>query len=1255
MPSERIQRQIDALLDQAEEAVGRADWAAVLERVGAVLAIDAENADAAALKTMADGALAASGQPDPATSQSEAEAAPASSQPAAAGAGTPTSFAGGRYVVERFLGEGGKKRVYLAHDELLDRDVAFALIRVEGLDDVGRERIAREAQAMGRLGTHPHVVTVFDRGEHDGQPYIVSELMGGGDVEGLLEDADGPLTTERALEIAKGVCQGLAFAHEKGIVHRDIKPGNVLLTEDGVAKIGDLGLAVSMDRSRLTQHGIMVGTVAYMPPEQALGGETTPQADLYPLGAMLYELVTGSPPFPGDDPTAVISQHINTRPVAPSWNTENCPPDLEELILRLLEKVPGDRPESAASVLEVLDRVDPAQGSATRDSQSNPLDRLRRGVFVGRERELDRLREAADEAFAGRGSVVMLVGEPGIGKTCTAQELETYARMRGATVAWGRSHEAAGAPAYWPWTQIGRSLAPQVGVDALVEALGGVRSELVRLLPEIRDFRGFEEPPEIQDPQAAQFQLFDAFVSYLRASASLSPVVVVVDDLHWADKPTLLLLQHLARELASMRALVVGTYRDTELSRTHPLSETLAELNRGDGFARMSLRGLSAEEVADYVRAAANIEPSPALVERVYEETEGNPFFLSEVVNLMTEEGTLDSDSVSDIAIPEGVREALGRRLDRLSEEANELLTIAAVVGREFTYDTLTLLGDRDNETLLGLIESGLDARVIEEGEGAGRYRFTHALMQETLLAELSTTRRVRLHGQIGEALEARYGDQAEERAARLAQHFGESATLTEGHAEKAARYSQLAGAQAEATAAWAEGVRHYANVVAAATAAGGWLGLDEAEVRAALSRCQFNELEHEEGRANALRALEIFRQREDATSFADTVIALPLMQQDAPALLSEALSRIDERDTRRRAQLLALAAQAGAGPAADQAAAEARVLAEAGGFKDVMAGLLLHDAHRAMHEHRFDEAYTLFRRARETAASVGGLQSLEVAAVFFGTGLDMSMGRIDAAVAGTHEIARLGREWRAPIAQVTAVIYLASAAFYRADWARFEEIVDEGRSGFSSVQAMRALLLDDLERASSLAAEIDAEREPLVFRRILDGLVAKVRAHTSPDVPAEPASWQPHQRLTESQRYLFPMISQFANADEYLVEAPDDELARWAYGELESLSDLKLGLQIAPGGGLDQLRGNLALRLDLIDEAEEWFRTGLEWPIASAARSSKAATSRVSLRSPSGAASSSRRWSTSTRRVSCSAATARSSTSTRCWRRSRY
>ena len=188
------------------------------------------------------------------------------------------SEAGGRYTVSRLLGEGGKKKVYLAHDATLDRDVAFAVIKTEGLDEIGRERVRREAQAMGRMGTHPCIMSIYDLGEEDGQPYMVQPLMGGGDVEGLIEDADGPLPLEQALRIASQTAQGLVFAHSKGIIHRDLKPGNVWLDDDGAAKIGDFGLAIATDRSRLTVEKLMVGTVNYMPPEQATGGEVTPKA-----------------------------------------------------------------------------------------------------------------------------------------------------------------------------------------------------------------------------------------------------------------------------------------------------------------------------------------------------------------------------------------------------------------------------------------------------------------------------------------------------------------------------------------------------------------------------------------------------------------------------------------------------------------------------------------------------------------------------------------------------------------------------------------------------------------------------------------------------------------------------------------------------------------------------------------------------------------------------------------------------------------
>ncbi|HEY2484009.1 MAG TPA: protein kinase [Candidatus Binataceae bacterium] len=279
--------------------------------------------------------------------------------PSAAAQPQVESIAGGRYRVRRILGEGGSKVVYLAHDETLDRDVAVALFRVEGLDDAGRARVLREARAMGRLGDHPHIVGIYDIGEAEqGRPYIVSQYVPGGSLSDLLRHAPGHrLPVTDTIRIAEQLCLGVEYAHSLGIVHRDIKPANVFLSGDGTPLLGDFGLAIAPDQSRITSHGMMVGTAAYMSPEQAVGRALEPRSDLYSLGALIYELLTGRPPFIGDDLMAIISQHVNAVPEVPSKHAPGISPALDALVLKLLAKTPAERPLSAAMVRETLHTI----------------------------------------------------------------------------------------------------------------------------------------------------------------------------------------------------------------------------------------------------------------------------------------------------------------------------------------------------------------------------------------------------------------------------------------------------------------------------------------------------------------------------------------------------------------------------------------------------------------------------------------------------------------------------------------------------------------------------------------------------------------------------------------------------------------------------------------------------------------------------------------------------------------------------------
>jgi len=817
--------------------------------------------------------------------------------------------------VKGFLGEGGRKRVYLAHDTKLDRDVAVAVIKTDGLDEAGLSRVKWEAQAMGRLGDHPNIVTVFDIGDDGVQPYIVSQYMGGGDLDGMLSKAPNRrLPILDAMQIAWQVVQGLVHAHGRGIIHRDLKPGNIWLSEDGVPKIGDFGLAVSLDRSRLTMEGMMVGTVAYMAPEQALGRQPDARSDLYSLGCVTYEMVTGRAPFLGDDPVAIISQHINTAPVAPSWHNPEVPRALESMVLRLLAKDPNERPESAAAIPQALQAIVATASTTTpvaAESDVNPLDRLAAGIFVGREKEMDELRAGLEDSLSGRGRLMMLVGEPGIGKTRTSEEFATYARLRNVQVLWGRCYEGEGAPAYWPWVQIIRSYAHDKEPKELMSEMGPGAADIAQVVSEVKErLPGLPAPPALE-PEQARFRLFDSITTFLKHASQGAPLMVVLDDLHWADKPSLLLLQFLARDLRSSRLMVLGTYRDVELRRQHPLAQALGELNRENLSQRVLLRGLTENDLRRFVEVTAGTSPPDALVKAVYRETEGNPFFVNEIVRLLVADGRLEhAESVSSwsVTIPQSVKEVVGRRLDHLSEECNRVLTTGSVIGREFGLRLLEKVSDVKGDRLLEAMEEAMGARVIAElPRSIDQYWFSHALIRETLYEELTTMRRVRLHRQIGEALEEL---DSEGNLPQLAYHFCQAAPA--GDVERAVDYAKRAGDRAMRLFAYEDAAAHYER------------GLQALELKETMDQAARYELLMASGDARMQsgdgegsqqtydRAIEIARTLNDPERLARAALGfaelLPIGFVDQQKLnrLDEALARIGPEDSSLRARLLA-------------------------------------------------------------------------------------------------------------------------------------------------------------------------------------------------------------------------------------------------------------------------------------------------------------------------------------------------------------
>src|SRR3954452_14721695 len=822
-------------------------------------------------------------------------------------ADVPAEIAG-RYRVRRFLGQGGRKRVYLSDDTSTGTEVAVALFDTEGVGASIQARARREAEAMRKLGDHPQVVTVLDTGEQDGNPFIVSRYMPGGDVEGLLAAAGGRLEVNRAVEIVSDVTRALEHAHARGVVHRDLKPANVWIDDDGRARLGDFGLATTEARARVSG-GTLVGTVAYLPPEQALGDAAGPKSDLYSLGALFYEMLTGQPPFPGDDAVSIISQHLHTDPVPPSRHNESVPEALDRAVLGLLAKLPEERPDNAAVAREmILEALEEPPAEPAEERPANPLESLAGGVFVGRERELERLREAVDSALAGRGSLQLLVGEPGIGKTRAAEELATYARVSGARVYWGRCREDEGAPAYWPWVQAIRSYARDADPVALAWQLGGGAAEVARLIPEVAEKLDIE-PGEGADSEEARFRLFDSITSLLLAAARDRPIVIVLDDLHWADEPSLLLLRFAARELASSGLLILGAYRDVELGRHHPLARMLGEMSGIEGSGRIPLRGLSVAAVDRYIEMTAGTPSPPGLAEAVQVQTDGNPFFVGEVVRLLASEGTLTAGgSAADLEIPQGVREVVGRRLDRLSEETNQALRVAAVIGRDFDEDLVWRVAELKPEQLMKAAQEAIAERLVTD-LGDRRYSFAHALVRGTLYEELSPPKRSALHERAGLAIEEICGGNVEERLGELAHHF--LAAAPRGDLTKAIDYAQRAGEQDMEQLAYEDAVDVYGRALEVLEL------MDEPDealrcsLLLSLGGAEAKSARVADARDAFERAAESARRLEDADSLVGAAIGIAMLSdagrldENLLALLDETLERIGPERTARRAALL--------------------------------------------------------------------------------------------------------------------------------------------------------------------------------------------------------------------------------------------------------------------------------------------------------------------------------------------------------------
>ncbi|MBI4906618.1 MAG: DUF2791 family P-loop domain-containing protein [Acidobacteria bacterium] len=723
----------------------------------------------------------------------------------------------GPYRVLAPLGAGGMGEVYKAHDTRLDRMVAIKVLPAHMASDAtARERLRREALAAAGLD-HPFICKIFEIGEHDGVQFIVMEFVAGETLQARL--AAGRMPLAEALRIAGELAEALEEAHGKRFVHRDLKPANIMLTQQGHVKVMDFGLAkrvqVSVNDATvagLTRQGAHVGTPDYMSPEQIRGETVDVRSDLFSYGIVLCELLGASHPF--QRPTSADTMTAILRD--PPAIVGDLPQGLMLLVRRLLAKAPGERYQTMRDVRAELAHV----GVTPSGERDVPGARI---PLIGREAERAELLRALDQAMAGHGSVVLIGGEPGIGKTHLTQALLEEARQRGAFCVTGHCYEMEGAAPYVPFVEMLEYSARMAPPEGFRFAIGDAAPEVAKLMPALRRMYPDIPPPLELPPEQQRRFLFNAYRDFVERAARVTPIVAVYEDLHWADEPTLLLFRHLAQSIAAIPTLMIGTYRDVELDVTRPFASVLENLTRERLAARMPLRRLPVGAVEAMLSAMSGKAAPPSLARVVFAETEGNPFFVEEVYRHLAEEGKLFDAAggwkqelrLDELHVPEGVRLVVGKRLQRLSEETRRVLTTAAAIGRGFSLRLLEAMEGAHADAALEALEDAERAQLVS-AENVGReprYRFVHELIRQTLADALSLPRRQRLHARIGEAMEKVYAAALDKHAPAIAHHLYQAGTAAD--ADKTLDYLLRAADSAQRAAAHEEALANLDNAAA--------------------------------------------------------------------------------------------------------------------------------------------------------------------------------------------------------------------------------------------------------------------------------------------------------------------------------------------------------------------------------------------------------------------------------------------------------
>ncbi|UCB52469.1 MAG: tetratricopeptide repeat protein [Candidatus Zixiibacteriota bacterium] len=689
-----------------------------------------------------------------------------------------------RYQILEHLGEGGIGSVYRAHDRWTKKDVALKVLASDSGGASAIQDLKREFQLLAQL-RHPGVVEVLDfgHGEHTARPasshpYFTMEFVQGKSLgesfPGLSDPGRAEARFKALYHLIWQLCDILEFLHLRGTVHCDLKPDNLKLTE-GIfgPKILDFGLSerIGSKRGQETK-----GTLPYMAPEMFNQAVLDERSDLYSLGIILYELVTSGLPFPSDDPVKIVSAHLQQKPTPPSEPNPLLPSSLSQLIMRLLEKSPADRPANAARVKEMIEaglRQDFKETTEPERSAGRPgLAHLYSGALVSREEELRRLEGILKQAVGSKGTFVLISGEQGVGKTALLQQLKTNCQLEG--IVFVDSHCLENQTvAYQPLMEALRKLKPYLESRCAAHVL----SELNEILNWSR-----EDPAVRPEDQTSLHLRVTDLLTEISRSLSFA---MAIENLQWADLSTLQFLEHFQTQKDKGRVFLCGSLREEELKQGTQLAKLMEGRPKEKEYHGLRVNRLDLSGTKELISSKfIKSEFAAPFFAYVHQRTAGNPFFIIQVLKYLVEKDiiflrdsawTADTEKLDESEVPNSVEAVLLGNLERYDQKTRDFLNTAAVIGKRFTLDLLRQLTPADEgaitETASFLTQDQLLTRGEESGGGKTYYQFANQSLQNLLYQRVGQTKRVSLHNRVARLLEST-GAEEEESVFSIAFHY---------------------------------------------------------------------------------------------------------------------------------------------------------------------------------------------------------------------------------------------------------------------------------------------------------------------------------------------------------------------------------------------------------------------------------------------------------------------------------------------------